>query len=198
MTVESLPKMFLSETEGWPDVVRRHPSVAKLLWLFVVPMSLIPPLMYGYSALVDPGAVVPLIEPPLSLREAATVGGLFVIAEVAMVMLMATFVQQLGQANKTAVSYQKGFTLAAIAPTPLWLAALALFVPSVGVSLFVGLLAWIGCVALLRHGVRPVLGIDDAATARKVANELTIIGVSAWVALVVLMGLLLSMVLGFR
>jgi len=198
MSFAHLPRMLLSESEGWSDVVRLHPSVKKLLLTFVAPMSLIPAVMYAYAELVQPGGVFPLLEPMLSVREAALVGGLFFVAEIAMVMLMAVFIQQVGESIDIATNYESAFTLAAIAPTPLWLASLALFVPSMWVNVLVVALAWSGSVALIRHGVRPLIGLQDTRKARWMANVVTFIGISAWLALMILLALLLSLVIGLR
>lgn len=198
MSFASFPRMLLSETEGWSDVVRMHPSVKKLLLSFVVPMSLIPAVMYAYAELMHPGAVFPLLAPPLSLGEATVVGVVFFAVEIAMVLLMAIFVQEAGEAVNVQVNYESAFTLAAIAPAPLWLAALALFIPSLWANVLVVAIAWIGSAALIRHGVRPLLGVRDTGKAHRIANAVTFVGVLAWVGLIIVLGLLLSMVFGFR
>lgn len=198
MSLANLPRMLLSDTDGWSDLVRIHPSVKRLLFFFVVPMSLIPAAMYGYAELVNPGRIFPRVEPTLSVSEVLLVGGLFVAAEVAMVALMAVFIQQVGESVDVELGYESAFTLAAIAPTPLWLSSLALFIPSMALNMLVVAIAWIGSVALIRHGVRPVTGLQDARKARWMANVVTFIGVGAWAALMIMLALLLSLVIGFR
>lgn len=198
MSLMSLPRMLLSETDGWADVVRIHPSVKRLLLSFVVPMSLIPAVMYVYAELVHPGAVFPLVEPTLSVREASVVGGVLFLAEVAMVLLMAVFIQRVCESAHVVASYERAFTLAAIAPTPLWLSSLALFVPSMWLNVLVGAIAWIGCLALIRHGVRPLIGLQDAGKAYRLSSILMVVGTLAWAALMIVLGLLLSLVLGLR
>ena len=86
--------------------------------------------------------------------------------------------------------------LAAIAPVPLWLASLALLVPSLGFTLAVGALAWVASLALIRHGVRPLLHINDEKTAHYVANMVTLSGIAAWIALLVVSAVILSMLIG--
>ena len=51
MSFVHLPKMLASETEGWSDIAQSHPAAKRLLFCLVMPMSLIPPLMYAYSTL---------------------------------------------------------------------------------------------------------------------------------------------------
>jgi len=198
MSLASLPRMLMSETDGWLDIVRMHPSVKKLLLSFVVPMSLIPAVMYAFAELVHPGGVFPLVEPTLSVREAVVVGGMFFVAEVGMVLLMAVFIQQVCESIDIAASYENAFTLAAIAPTPLWLSSLALFVPSMWANVAVVAIAWIGSVALIWHGVRPLIGLQDAKKAHWMAYVVTFVGMLAWVALMIVLAFVLSLVLGLR
>lgn len=198
MSLMSLPRMVLSETEGWPDIVRSHPSVTKLLLLFVVPMSLIPPLMYAYAHLAYPGRVTPLVEPPLTIPELAVVGVAFFIIELATVALMAVYIQGLGESAGIRPEYAQAYTLAAIAPTPLWLAALSLFVPNVWVNFLVLSVAWVGSAALIRHGIRPLFKLDDEIRARRLANAITAAGVAVWIGLMVVLIMMLGILLGWR
>lgn len=198
MSISSLPRMFVSEKEGWSEMVRLHPSVKKLLLSLVMPMSLLPALMYAFAELAYPGAVFPKLEPSLSIGEAVVVGISFFLVEVLMVALMGVFIQQMAESAGIAQSYEHAFTLAAIAPLPLWLSSLALFVPSLWFNVFAVAVAWVGCVALIRHGVRPLLNIGEARQVRKMANMVTFIGVVAWVVVMVMLAFLLSVVLGLR
>lgn len=196
MTIPSLPKMFVSETEGWNDVLKVHPSVSKIFWSLVVPMSLLPPLMYAYAGLGHPGAVLPQTEPPMSGGAAMLVGGVFFLIELATVAFMAMAIRQIGNAHGLATPYENAYALAAIAPVPLWLSSLALFIPSLWANVAVVAVAWVGSVALIRHGVRPLLGVADGNEAHAMANRVTMVGVAAWITLMVVMALLMSVFLG--
>lgn len=196
MSIASLPKMFVSETEGWSDVVKIHPSVYKLFWFLVVPLSALPPLMYAYAGLSQPGAVFPATEPPMTGGEAALVGGAFFLIELATVAFMATVIRQMSGDHGFPTPYENAYALAAIAPVPLWLSSLALLVPSLWINVAVVALAWVGSVALIRHGVRPLLGVNDAGESHAMANRVTMAGVAAWIALMVVLALLMSAFLG--
>lgn len=198
MSISSLPRMFVSEREGWSDMVRMHPSVKSLLLYLVVPMSLLPAVMYAFAELAYPGAIFVRLEPSLSLGEALIVGAAFFLIEVLMVALMAVFIQQMGESVGIVPPYEHAFSLAAVAPVPLWLSSLALFVPSLWLNVAVVAVAWVGCVALIRHGVRPLLRMRDEQQARQMANKVTFIGVVAWLLLMVMLAFLLSVVLGLR
>jgi hypothetical protein len=75
---------------------------------------------------------------------------------------------------------------------------LALLVPSLWFNVAVVVVAWIATVALIRHGVRPILRVRDEALARKLAEEITAAGVFMWVGLLLVMALLLGLLVGLR
>jgi hypothetical protein len=198
MSLMSLSRMAWSEREGWLELQRDHPSVAKLWLAFVLPMSLIPPAMFVFSALVYPGAVFPQLEPHMSLREALIVGGAFFFAELAMVQLMALVITQVTDLSGESTTFQQAFTLAAVAPAPLWLAPLVLLLPSAWLVVLAVAFAWVVSVALIRHGLGPLLGIGDHAKSRLMASFVATTGVMAWIGLVIVLAMLMSMIMGFR
>ncbi|MDD5247771.1 MAG: Yip1 family protein [Rhodocyclaceae bacterium] len=198
MTLANLPKMVLSEADGWPDVLRIHPTVAQLFAFLVAPMSLIPPLMYAYAQLVHPGVVFALVEPPLRWQELTVVGITFFAIEVANVALMASYIQQLGGIADVHPDYPAAYTLAAIAPTPLWLSALCLFVPIVWFDALVVIAAWSCSVALIRNGVRPLFKVADAHKALQLANAITAAGVAVWIGMLLLFMMMLGILFGWR
>lgn len=198
MSLLSLPKMMVSDSEGWSDIRRIHPSVQKLLLYFVAPMSLLPPLMHAYSQLAFPGSVFPRLAPLLTMKEALLVGGVFFVIELLTVALMAYYIQQMAEAMSVPTSYESAYTLAAIAPTPLWIASLVLFVPNLWINVAAVAVAWVASVALIRHGVHPVFQLTDDARAHKLANAIVVLGIAAWVALMIVLVLLLGMLVGLR
>lgn len=198
MTIASMRRMLVSDHDGWDEVVRTHPSIRNLALYMVAPFSLIPAIMYPYAELMYPGQVFALLEPPMSTGEAMFVGIAFFLMQLAMVQMMATFIQQIGESFGVRASDDEAYALAAIAPTPLWLSALALFVPSLSFAIGAVALAWIGSVALIRHGIRPLLHLDDDHKIRQMAAAVTATGVVAWMALLIVMALTVSLVLGWR
>lgn len=198
MNTHNFPKMFFSYREGWQELIRVHPSVARLFTLYVMPMSLIPPLMFLYSMLVTPGAVFPPLVPQVSLGEALAVAAAFYVVSLAMVGLMASIIQQMGDVVSVKPVYQDAFTLAAVAPTPLWLSALALFIPFTWVNVVAVALAWVASAALIYHGVYPLFRLDDASRARVMGSFVLAAGIIAWIALLVVLALSLSMIIGLR
>ena len=193
----ALPRVFQASAHGASDT-NREPSVLKLLLLFVVPMSLLPPLMYIYAQITHPGVILPLLEPQLNFAEAMLVGGAFFAIEILAVFMMAKFIQQLGDDIGVQPDYADAFALAATAPTPLWLATLALALPNPIVNIVFLALAWFCCVGLIRRGVQALFMPYDDSHTHELANTLTFIGVSTWFSLLLFLVLILSMVIGWR
>ncbi|MGE5468723.1 MAG: Yip1 family protein [Ignavibacteria bacterium] len=198
MTLASLPRMLVSENDGWPELSRNHPTVSRLFAFLVVPMSLIPPLMYAWSQVAAPGAVFPLVEPPLAWEEIMVVGIVFFGIELADVALMASYIQQLGELADVKPDYATAYMLAAVAPTPLWLSALGLFVPNLAFNVLLVIAAWACSVALIRNGVRPLFHVADEHKAMRMANAVTAAGVAVWAGMLLLFMMLLGMLLGWR
>jgi hypothetical protein len=198
MNTHNLPKMLYSYREGWQDLIQVHPSVARLFTLYVMPMSLIPPVMFVYSMLVTPGSVFPALVPEISTMEVMAVAIAFYLASLAMVGLMASIIQQMGDVVDVKPAYEDAFMLAAVAPTPLWLAALALFIPFTWVNGLVVALAWVASAALIYHGVYPLFKLEDTSKARVMGSFVLMAGVIAWMALLVVLALALSMIIGLR
>ncbi|MBS0544810.1 MAG: YIP1 family protein [Proteobacteria bacterium] len=198
MTLHDLPKMFHSYSDGWSELIRIHPTMARVFVLYAMPLSLLPPAMVTYSMEVSPGAVFPQMVPALSGGEALAVGVAFYIAELLMVLLMASIIQDMGELVDAAPGYHDAFMLAAIAPTPLWLSSLALFVPSPWVVGLAVAVAWLASAALILHGVCPLFGITDHGKGRLMGSFVLALGVVAWLALLVVLALVMSIVMGLR
>jgi len=198
MTLTDLSRMFVSEREGWRDIQRMHPGITMMMLAVVGPLSLLPPLMYAYANMAHPGAVFPLLEPGMTGGEAMLIGGIFFLIEIAMVFMMADMIRQISNAMSCEPSYAQCFAMAAIAPIPLWLTSLMLFVPSLWFNVAMVAIAWFGSAALIRHGVGTLLEVDDAEAAHHIANRVTFAGVIAWLALMVMMALIASIIFGWR
>lgn len=196
MLMTHIPEMLVSEQKGWSDIDRTHSSHRWYFTHLVIPLSLVPPLMFAWAETMAPGAVFPLIMPALSSGQLLAHGVAFFLVQLAMVTYMAMLIQRTAMARDHDPGYDSAYALAAIAPVPLWLGSLGLFIPSLGANLAIMALAWLASVMLIRHGTRPLLHIDDAKTAHYVANMVTFAGVVAWVGLMVIMGLVMGMVVG--
>lgn len=196
MSLTHFPAMLISETEGWSDIERSHPSARSLMFGVVMPLSIIPPAMYAFAERVYPGAVFPLSMPAMTNGELLASGIVLFAVQLFMVSFMAMLIQRMAIGQDHDPGYDNAYTLAAIAPVPLWLSSLALLVPSPTINVLVLAAAWVASAALIRHGVRPMLKVNDARKAHYIANMVTAAGVTAWIALMIIATALLSVLLG--
>ncbi|MFZ2268241.1 MAG: YIP1 family protein [Azonexus sp.] len=196
MSLAQFPAMLISETEGWSDIERNHPPARSLLFGLVMPLSIIPPAMYAFAEMAYPGAVFPLSVPAMTGDQLLTSGIVLFLVQLTMVSFMAMLIQRMAMAQDHDPGYENAYTLAAIAPVPLWLSSLALLVPSLTVNVLVVAAAWVASAALIRHGVRPLLKVDDARKTHYISNLVTAAGVLAWFGLLIISAALLSIVQG--
>jgi len=188
--------MLVSEKTGWEEIDRSRFSSSWFFKCLVMPMSLLPPVLYAFAELVHPGAIFPLSVPALTPMQLVVSGVVFYVAQLLMVGYMAMLVQRMSLARDHDPGYDSAYALAAIAPLPLWLASLSLLVPSLTFVVAIGAVAWVASILLIRHGVRPLLHIADEKTAHYVANVVTGAGIAAWIALLVVSAMVLSILLG--
>ncbi|MEO6023466.1 MAG: Yip1 family protein [Burkholderiales bacterium] len=178
----AFPKMVYTDSAGWPDIMRVHPSLGKMFSFYVVPMSLLAAVMMYYAALTYSAEILP----HLTRQDLQFIAAIFFLAEIGAVLMIALLIQRLGEVVEIRPSYQDAFILAAIAPTPLWLATLFFFIPSVGLNLAIGALAMMAAGGLIYNGVRPVFQLDDDGKSLLLAGSIFAAGLVAWVVLMVL------------
>lgn len=182
MNLSMFPKMLISHDEGWNWLMRIHPSVGKMYLAYVVPMSLIPPAMLLYAWRTY--STAPLLE--ISANQALFLAAVFFVSELAMVPIMGRVVQSIGEVADAHPPYHDAFALAAVVPTPLWLAPVALFVPSLVFNIVVMMLAIAGATALIYQGVNRIFKLPDEGHSLLVAGTVLAAGLIAWVAMMVL------------
>ena len=176
------PKMLTSHGEGWDWLLQHHPSVIKLYFAYVVPMSLIPPAMLLYAWRTY--TTLPVHE--ISVEKAFSLALLFFVTELVMVPVMGRVIQIIARVADARPSYRRAFTLAALLPTPLWLAPHALFVPSLLFNSLVMLIALGASTALIFQGVYRSFNLDDEGHSLLAAGTVLAAGLVAWVTLMVL------------
>lgn len=182
MSPMMFPRMFSSHGEGWDWLMRIHPSVTRMFFSYVLPMSIIPPAMLFYAGHTYRGAPLPEVGTP----QLMAIVTLFFITELVAVPLMAKVIQRLGQVADCQPAYHDAYALAAVAPTPLWLAPLCLFIPSLLFNVMVGVLAWFGAGLLIYQGVYRVYGVEDEGHSLLLAGSVLAAGLVAWAAMMVL------------
>lgn len=179
MNVVQMPKMIWSFSEGWDDLIRVHPSVARLFALLVFPLSLLPPAMMYFAG----GRYGDVFVPGVSPEQWHAAAGIFFLAELLTVPLMAWLIHLVCKFNNVVTDYHSCFTLAALAPIPLWLSSLVLFVPNLLVAVVVGGLALLCSVGLIYHGVYALFHLREDVQALQMATVIAGVGLFTWLLL---------------
>lgn len=196
MSYANYPGMLFSETTGWTEVDRSHHDRHWYLSHLVMPLSILPPALYAYAEMAHPGAIFPLSVPAMSGLQLFVSGAIFYVAQLIMVSYMAMLIQRMAMARDHDPGYDGAYALAAIAPTPLWLGSLAMLVPSLAFNIAIGIIALLASIALIRHGVRPLLHIADDKIAHYVSNMVTMAAIAAWLVLMIMAAMILSIFFG--
>ena len=173
------PKMLTSHAEGWDWLMRIHPSVARMYLTYVIPMSIIPPAMLIYASRTYTD--IPMLQ--ISADKALFIAAVFFITELIMVPIMGRVVQSIGNVDDAHPPYHDAFALAAVVPTPLWLAPLALFIPNLYFAMVVMLFALGASAALIYQGVDRVFDLTDEGKTLLVAGSVFAAGLVAWVSM---------------
>jgi hypothetical protein len=179
MNLQAMSRLPLSADDGWPELMRIRPSLARTFALLVLPLSLVPPLMLVWAGTQHPE----MFPPELRDRPWAEIAAWFFVAELGTLAAMGWLIRRVAHAHGLEVSYHDTYLLAFVTPVPMWLSALGLFVPTL---IFATVLAAGGLVmscAILYHGIQAYCGTrEDVAVAGLVRTVLGL-GFAAWCAL---------------
>lgn len=178
------PKMLVSHEEGWNWLMRLHPSETRLYLGYAVPLSVIPPVMLFYAWHAYRQALPAAIS--ISMSQALLLCVIFFLVEVVMVPIMGAVIQRIGEVADINLPFQDAFALAAVVPTPLWIAPLFLLVPSLLLNAAVLACALIAVGLLIYQGVPKVFAIEDRSTSLLLAGSVIAAGLVAWVGMMVL------------
>lgn len=214
-----LSRLFATHSGGWKYFARSHLSVATLFFFYVLPMSIIPALMLYYAGTTYRENLLPALT--LSASQMQSLSVVFFLVELAMVFVVAWAVQWMANAafkvlhgrqallkypaeeptpavpeEVRKVEYHEAFTLAAVAPTPLWLGSLCLFIPSFMVDLTIGTLGLIGAAAIIYYAAPAIFKIEEKGEGILMGYLLIIPGMIAWAAMMYLTLLVWSGITG--
>ena len=202
---------------GWNDLARSHISVAAMFFFYVLPMSLIPPLMLYYAGTAYRDGLLMALS--LTAGQLQILSGVFFVAELAGVFLMAGAIEFMANtelkvihsrqkmleypaetptldtpANVPRVEYHDAFMLAAIAPTPLWLAPLVLFIPIFMIDATIGAMALLASALILYYATPAILKLDEKGEGALFRYIMVSGGMVAWAAMMYLTLITWSMV----
>lgn len=173
-------------TPRWETLRRHRPSLSGLILGLVVPLSLIPPLMlyyagthYGDDFLAGFGD-----------KQWRFITTIFFLAELLTFAAMGWLIHEIANIGRHRIRFHDAYRLAALAPVPLWLSALALVIPSLVVNVAVALAALAMSCGIVYHGLQGLSHIHEDVEAMYVTYTIMAIGVMAW-------GVLITMVWAF-
>lgn len=181
MSLLNLFWLFFVPTKGWRHLMQAKYSMHRLYLLHVVPLSLIPPLFIYFAAGNYAGDLLPV----LSKAQLFLVAVILFIVELVAVPLMGLILRQLAEVADSHPSYHDAFTLAAVAPTPLWLVPIVFLIPDMLVNLFALTMALMATVGFIYYGIPAVFRIKERGHAMLLFGAVFTAGIIAWVFLMV-------------
>ncbi len=180
MTLLQMPKMILSFHDGWDDLIRIHPSIARIFAYLVLPFSILPAAMIYYAG----GHYGDVFSLGVSQQQWHFAAGTFFLAELLTVPAMAGIMHLTCRVNDVPAGYHECFTLAAIAPIPMWVSSLVLFVPNLAICVVVGSLGLLGSLVITYRGIYALFRMHEDLRAMQMATVVTGAGLLAWLVLV--------------
>ncbi|MBS4098834.1 MAG: DUF1282 family protein [Sulfuricella sp.] len=175
-------QLHIHDIHGWDFIARSRLSILTMLFLYALPLSVIPPVMIYYAGINYGGGLLPA----LSESQLQIIGAVFFLAEIVMVFLMAGVIHRLGEVVDIEADYDDAFKLAVVIPIPLWLAPLFLVIPSYTVNLVMGSLAIVAAGILAFRAVPEIFKIEEKGRAMLLSSLVMFAGMVAWVALMLL------------
>lgn len=167
--------LFATPARGWSRLIHSKPTIPRIFFLHVIPFSLIPPLMLFLAG----GKYGGQFFPTMGATKLLLIGVIFFLVELAAVPIMGMLVRQLGELGEIHPSYKDSFLIAAVAPTPLWMAPIFLLLPSALVNVVVISLALMATAGLLYYGIPVVFRMKEQGHATLVFGAVLIAGTVA-------------------
>ena len=181
MSLLSISKLSPSAGQGGSEPTRSRPGLPKSLGFLVLPLLLLPPLMLHYAGTHHP-EVFPT---EVRGRDWAGVAEIFLLAEIATLLVMGWLIKQVSTANGLSIGYRDAYLLAAIAPVPMWLSSLGLVVPNFGFNVALSFVATCISCGLIYRGIEALCHTREDVTAASITQIVIGAGLIAWALLLV-------------
>jgi hypothetical protein len=110
----------------------------------------------------------------------------FFLAELVMTFLVAYIIQRMGKVVDIKPAFEDAYKLARVMPTPLWIAPLCMFIPSVIFNLTVGTAAMMLSGILIFYCVPSILKVEEKGHAMLLSGSILAAGMVAWAAMMYL------------
>lgn len=182
MDLLRLPKMAFSAEEGWPQLVKIHPTVRAVFAYVVLPLSLLPPALLYYAGNHYGDSFVA----GFAAKPWGAIACAFFTAEMLTFAWMGWFIKQVAENGDLSIDYHDAYMLAAIAPIPLWISSLSLLVPDPIFNGLVSLAALVLSCGLIYQGIHALCHTREDVTAASIVYAVIGAGLAAWALLLTL------------
>lgn len=166
---------------AWFVFDKTHPSLYRIFFFLVLPLSLLPPIMLYYAGTYHGDAFAS----GFSGRNWAPFSLLFLVAEMATIAAMGPLIRWITWLNGAKANLQNAYLLAFVAPLPLWLSSLGLFVPNFFFAAALAVAALLMACFIIYHGVATLLPVSEDIVAGSIAYGIMACGMIAWALLLV-------------
>ena len=173
--------LFFRPTNAWQELMQSPPSVHQLYLLHVLPFSLILPVMIYIAGTRHSVLFLDL----LPGNKLAIVAVAIFIVQLVAVPVMAVIIRQLTEIIEVHSLYKDAFILAAIAPTPLWMAPVFLIVPDILVNIAITSWAMMASAGFIYYGIPAVFKLKEQGRSLLLFGGILMAGVVAWAFLMV-------------
>lgn len=172
----------MPEFVGWDRFTHTHMSALKLFLFYALPLSIVPPAMIYYAGSTYGGGAVPA----MSETQLQMIGIVFYLSELVMTFVVTYVIQRLGGVIDIKPDFDDAYKLAVVVPTPLWLAPLFLFIPSLIVNLTAVAAALMLSGLLIFYTVPDILKVEEKGHAILLSGSILAAGTVAWAAMLYL------------
>lgn len=179
MSMISIVRMPFSRLAVWPDLFRQGSTTRHVFWALVLPMSVLPPAMLLLAGRYHQGFWPYVNDKPWALTAAV----LFFV-ELLSVFFMGWLVRQVVHSfSLHDMGYSRAYTIAAVAPVPLWLSSVALAVDSFAFNTVVCAIAFCISCALIYQGIRAACSRQETVVTASATHVVIGAGLALWIML---------------
>lgn len=186
MNPMTFSRSLLSSGKGWTVIEKARPSLTKMFASIVVPLALLPPVLLYYAGSHYGDDFIS----GFGSRSWGMISAVFFIAELLTYAAMGWLIKQVADVHAIEIGEHDAYTLAAIAPVPLWLSAIGLLVPSLWFNVALSFAALAASCALIYQGVQALCHLRENVTALAITQTVMGAGLASWAALLVLIFIL--------
>lgn len=153
-----------------------QPSMHRLFLLHVLPFAMIPPVMIYF---VGKSRTI-LFFDLLPGSKLILVSLILFFVQLVVVPVMASIIRQLAEIADSHPTYRESFILAAVAPTPLWMAPVFLVVPDIIINIGITSLAMMASAGFIYYGIPTVFKIKEQGHVHLLFGAVLMAGATAW------------------